>query len=297
MTAAGVNGITIEYEIHGEGEPLILVMGLGNQLIAWPLDFVNRIAERGFQVIRFDNRDVGLSSEIDAEPATRRKLAAAVVARKRAKAPYRIADMADDTAGLLGALGIARAHVVGASMGGMIAQSLAIRHPATVGSLVSIMSNAGDRRHGRPKPALLAKVARLQAHEPGEVADVGAQTFRLISGPHYDEADIRTLADQAVARHFDEAGTARQLMAILASPDRTPELARLDVPTLVIHGLLDPLVRPSGGVATAKAIPGSRLLMFPDMGHDLPRVRWDEIIDAIVANARRGGFRDPATPR
>jgi pimeloyl-ACP methyl ester carboxylesterase len=293
MTAARVNGLTIEYESYGDGEPLVLVMGLGGQLVAWPMDFVNRMVDRGFRVIRFDNRDIGLSSEMPGEPPKISHILQGTVSRRRARSSYAVEDMADDTAGLLDHLGIARAHLVGVSMGGMISQSLAIRHPAKVASLTSIMSNTGDRRGGRPKAALLAKLAKLLRERPmttAEVIESSALVFSLISGPHYDESEVRALAEEATARHVDAAGMARQMMAILASPDRTADLRRLDVPTLVIHGLLDPLVRPSGGVATARAVPGSRLLMFPDMAHDLPRARWDEIIDAIVANARRGGF-------
>jgi pimeloyl-ACP methyl ester carboxylesterase len=195
--------------------------------------------------------------------------------------------MADDAAGLLDHLGIARAHVVGVSMGGMITQALAIRHPRRVATITSIMSAPGDRRSGRPKVEVLRRLARLQPSSPDEVVEKSVELFRLISGPHFDAEEIRSLAKESLARNFDPTGSARQLMAIMASPDRTAGLARLDIPALVIHGLLDPLVRPSGGVATARAIPGSRLLMFPDMGHDLPRPRWDEIIEAIHVNIRR----------
>jgi pimeloyl-ACP methyl ester carboxylesterase len=175
-------------------------------------------------------------------------------------------------------------------MGGMISQALAIRHGTKVASLTSIMSTTGDRRNGRPKPALVARFVKGQPETAEESIEATVEVFRLISGPHFVEQDVRSLAKAAATRHFDAAGTSRQLLAVLGSPDRTPELRWLTTPTLVIHGMLDPLVRPSGGVATARAIPGSRLLMFPDMGHDLPRPRWGEIVEAIIANARRGGF-------
>jgi pimeloyl-ACP methyl ester carboxylesterase len=288
MTAAAVNDITIEYESYGpeSAEPLLLVMGLGGQLVAWPMDWVQRWVDLGLRVIRFDERDVGLSTHFT-QVISRRRLAGAIVSGRIARSEYLIDDMADDAAALLDHLGIARAHVVGVSMGGMITQALAIRHPERVATMTSIMSAPGDRRSGRPKVDLLRRLVRLQPSSPEEAVEKSVALFRLISGPHFDADEIRSLAKESLARDFDPMGTARQLMAIMASPDRTPGLARLDIPALVIHGLLDPLVRPSGGVATARAIPGSRLLMFPDMGHDLPRPRWDEIIEAIHANIRR----------
>ncbi|WP_116997100.1 alpha/beta fold hydrolase [Desertimonas flava] len=292
MTAADVNGIRIEYEIYGDGEPLLLEMGLAGQMISWPLDWVNLLVDAGFRVIRFDNRDIGLSTTFDAAgPVGIPRLARAIVRRHRTSdAPYRISDMADDAAGLLDHLGIERAHLVGVSMGGMISQAVAIQYPGKVASLTSIMSNTGDRRHGVPAPALLRQFRRLRPTGPEGYVEGTVQVFRLISGPHFDEAEIRAMAQEALDRHFDSDGTSRQLLAILASPDRTADLRRVTAPTLVVHGLVDPLVRPSGGIATARAIPGSRLLMFPDMGHDLPRPRWEEIIEAIVDNAVRGGF-------
>ncbi|MGI9052807.1 MAG: alpha/beta fold hydrolase [Ilumatobacteraceae bacterium] len=287
MSAVAVNGMAIEYEVHGDSNapPLLLVMGLGGQLVGWPLELIERLAGRGFRVIRFDNRDVGLSTKIDAPAPTPRQLTAALVARRYAHSTYLLRDMADDAAGLLDALGIEQAHVVGASMGGMISQTLAIHHPARVASLVAIMSNTGDRRRGRVSRSLLRKLPRL-AKRASSVDDA-VEMFRLISGPHFDAGASRSMIEEARRRSDDVAGTARQAMAIAASPDRTWELRRVQAPTLVVHGLADPLVLPSGGVATAKAIGDSRLLMFPDMGHDLPRLRWDEVFDAIVQNARR----------
>ena len=201
--------------------------------------------------------------------------------------------MADDAAALLDHLGIDKAHVVGISMGGMISQSIAIQHPHRVRSLTSSMSNTGDRKNGKIHRSLYRPFLTAIAKTRDEAVDKGIEGFRLIAGPHFseDEADLRAILEAALERSWDREGTARQTMAIAASPDRTPALRTLNVPTLVIHGLVDPLVMPSGGIATAKAIPGSRLLTFPDMGHDLPKVRWDEIIEAIVDNTRRGGFR------
>jgi pimeloyl-ACP methyl ester carboxylesterase len=294
MTSATCNGITIEYEVYGDGEPLLLVMGLGGQLVAWPMEWVNLLVEQGFRVIRFDNRDIGLSTHLSTKAPTLTRLVAANLSRRLAKPAYLIGDMADDAAALLDSLGIERVHVVGASMGGMIAQSLAIRHPDRVSSLTSIMSNTGDRKHGRVHPRLLAKVRRIRPKSRTEFVEKQILTFSLIAGEHFDAEEIRVLAEEAIDRDFDLAGLGRQTMAIAASPDRTAELGTVTAPTLVIHGLRDPLVLPSGGITTAKAVPGSRLLMFPDMGHDLPRQRWGEIVDAIVQNAERGGFKRPA---
>jgi pimeloyl-ACP methyl ester carboxylesterase len=198
-----------------------------------------------------------------------------------------LADMADDGAQLLDHLGIAAAHVVGVSMGGMIAQSIAIGHPDKVLSLTSIMSNTGDRRNGRPALGLLAKMSRLLDASPDSMMDNGLAIARLISGPHFDEAQERLTIQRAFDRSYTPEGMMRQMLAISASPDRTKQLRTLDVPTLVVHGLVDPLVRPSGGIATTRAIPGSRLLMFPDMAHDLPRPRRAEIVEEIVRNAER----------
>jgi pimeloyl-ACP methyl ester carboxylesterase len=287
MTAAALGDLTIEYEITGEGIPLLLVMGLGSQLIHWPDDFVAQLADRGFQVIRYDNRDMGLSSKTEGEIPGRGRTVASLVSKRLARSDYLLADMADDGAQLLDHLGISAAHVVGVSMGGMIAQSIAIAHPGKVLSLTSIMSNTGDRRNGRPTVGLLAKMTRLLDPSPESMMDNGVGIGRLISGPHFDEAQERLTIQRAFDRAHSPEGMIRQLLAISASPDRTPQLRTLDVPTLVVHGLVDPLVRPSGGIATARAIPGSRLLMFPDMGHDLPRNRWVEVIDAITTNAGR----------
>lgn len=287
MTAVAANGITIEVEEQGEGDPLLLVMGLSGQLIDWPQGFVDELLGRGFRVIRFDNRDIGLSTEFSSQPPTTGDLAKSVVLRRLLTAEYRISDMAADAAGVLDALGLERAHVVGVSMGGMIAQALAIEHPTRVRSLTSIMSTTGNRRVGQPKAALIRKFARRPVPTRDTAVEIGLQTFREISGPTFDEAEAFEMVRASVDRSFRPAGTARQTAAILASPDRTPGLQQLDLPALVIHGMIDPLVRPSGGIATAKAIPGSRLLMFNDMAHDLPRTRWPEMADAIAQNAAR----------
>lgn len=299
MTAAHVNGITIEYDEHGDpaGEPLLLVMGLGAQLIAWPLDFVQLLVNRGFRVVRFDNRDIGLSTKVDAPPPSMRRLSLATLSRRFARSSYLLTDMADDAVGLLNHLSIDRAHVVGASMGGMIAQTIAIRHPDRVASLTSIMSTTGDRKNGKIRVKLMIKLPRLLIKSQGDDAvPNGIELTRLISGPHFDADEARQLIEEGMARNFDPAGPARQTMAIAASPDRTPDLAEVTAPTLVIHGLVDPLVKPSGGIATAQAVPGSRLVMYPDMGHDLPAVRWPEVVEEIVDIAHKHRQRATPTP-
>ena len=230
---------------------------------------------------------MGLSTKFSTAPAGLPRLIGSLVSKRLAKSEYLLSDMADDAAALLDHLGIDQAHIVGVSMGGMIAQSIAIGHPAKVLSLTSIMSNTGDNRNGRPKVSLLAKMSRLLDPSPDKVLSNGVESGRLISGPHFDENEERIIVQRAFDRCYSPDGTARQTMAIAASPDRTAGLRKLKMPTLVIHGLADPLVQPSGGRATARAVPDSRLLMFPDMAHDLPRNRWDEIIGAIVTNCMR----------
>lgn len=287
MAAVSANGITIEYDLRGDGEPLLLVMGLGGQLTDWPEELLDRLVDAGFQVIRFDNRDSGLSTGFDWEPPTVRALVTAVVTRRRPPAGYLLSDMARDAAELLTALGHESAHVVGMSMGGMIAQTLAISHPSRVRTLTSIMSNTGDRRHGRPRRALAAKFARMPEPRRDTAVDDAVTMFGLISGPTFDPVECRRLAEVSVARSWRPKGTARQAAAIFASPDRTAALGLVRAPTLVLHGLVDPLVMPSGGMATARAIPGSRLIMYPEMGHDLPRLRLAEIVAEIARHAER----------
>ena len=287
MASVQANGITIEYEEQGSGEPLLLIMGLGAQLIDWPQDFVDLLVEKGFRVIRHDNRDAGLSTEFTGKPPTLRQAAMAALFRRAPRAEYTLNEMADDAAALLDTLEIDSAHVVGASMGGMIAQALAINHPAKVRSLTSIMSMTGDRRNGRPKASLLMKGARLPERTLQNAAEVGATMWRLTAGPAFDPVEAQRMTDASIARSFRPAGNGRQTAAILASPDRTPALRHVAVPTLVVHGMVDPLVQPSGGIATAKAVPNSRLLLLNDMGHDMPKHRRAEIVDAIAANAAR----------
>jgi pimeloyl-ACP methyl ester carboxylesterase len=300
MTAAPANGLTIEHEVHGppDGEPILLVMGLGAQLILWPPAFIEALTDAGYRVITFDNRDVGRSSRIDAPVPTTVDLARSLLAPGRAEPPYTLRDMADDAAGLLDHLAIARAHVVGASMGGMIAQELAIAHPERVASLTSIMSNTGARRGGKLHPVLLPALLKSRSAEGGSV-EVALEVGRLIAGPHFDETAARQLHALAAIRQGDlaaaRAGLARQTLAVTATRDRSADLGRVTAPTLVVHGLGDRLVRPSGGMATARAVPGSRLVMYPDMAHDVPDVRVPEMTAEVIANCRRAPVDVPVS--
>jgi pimeloyl-ACP methyl ester carboxylesterase len=285
---AQANGIEIAYETFGDpADPaLLLIMGLSTQLLHWREDFCRMLAGRGFHVVRFDNRDVGLSTKMDeAQPPD----VVAALQGDTSSASYTLDDMADDTAGLLDALGIHAAHVVGASMGGMIAQTLAVRHPDRVRSLVSIMSTTGEPSVGQPRPEIVGPV--LLARPPSErepyIEDV-AQKWRLIGSPGYpaDESELRALAGASYDRSYHPIGTGRQLLAVIASGDRTQMLRSLDVPTLVIHGADDPLIDASGGRATAAAVPGAELMIIEGMGHDLPRGLWPQLVGAIADHAR-----------
>ncbi len=289
MASVQANGITIEYEEIGDGEPLLLIMGLGGQLSDWPEGFVDQLAGHGFRVVYFDNRDLGLSTEFDWEPPTQIKSVMGALAKRPPQAGYDLTDMAADAAGLLDALDIESAHVVGMSMGGMIGQQLAIDFPHRVRSLTSIMSHTGDGKNGRVAAKVLAKLARNPVPTLETAAAQSVSNFQLFSGPHFDPEEHLLRAKASVARSFRPVGVARQTAAIMASPDRTPGLAGVTAPTLVIHGLVDTLVKPSGGIATARAVSGSRLIMYPDMGHDLPRPRWAEMMAAIRENADRVG--------
>ncbi|HZD66548.1 MAG TPA: alpha/beta fold hydrolase [Acidimicrobiales bacterium] len=288
MPSVQANGIHIEYEELGEVDDpaLVLIMGLSGQLIWWDDAFCEALVARGFRVIRFDNRDVGRSARFD---GARRPDLAALMAGDAGTASYTLEDMADDTAGLLEALGVEAAHVVGASMGGMIAQVLAIRHPRLVRSLCSIMSTTGARDVGQPSRAALEVLLRPPAGTREEYVAASVEASRVIGSPGFpaDEEAVGLRAARSWDRGYSPEGVARQLAAILASPDRTAALGHLLVPTLVIHGEEDPLVDPSGGRATARAVPGAELVMVPGMGHDLPVGAWDRIVEAIAANASR----------
>jgi pimeloyl-ACP methyl ester carboxylesterase len=284
-------GITLCYETFGErSDPTaLLIMGLGTQMVAWQEDFCRELAGRGLHVVRFDNRDVGRSTHLTGRPPSILQL----LRRSRRAARYTLGDMADDAAGLLRELDLAPAHIIGASMGGMIAQTLAARHRQAVRSLVSIMSNTGSLRSGQPSlrvyPIFLRRPPRGReafiAHMERLFATIGSP------GLPQDPEDLRAIATASYDRDHDPEGSGRQLAAIIASGDRTAELRRITAPTLVIHGTADPLVAPSGGRATARAISGAELMSIEGMGHDLPRAAWPQLIDRIAAHALRADAR------
>lgn len=298
MPKIRANDIELAYQEHGDpqGDALLLVMGLAMPLTAWPPRLIDRLASRGFRVIVFDNRDIGRSQLFDRLPMP--NVPWQIIKRKiglKTDAPYQLHDMMCDAAGLLDALGVARAHVVGVSMGGMIAQLLALGMPERVRSLTSIMSTTGNDR----LPSATRPVQRLMLKRPAstelEVRLAHSVRFwRLIGSPGYPVADDDRRA--ALLQNFERGmtfdGIARQMLAIIATPDRTPQLQNLEVPSLVIHGEADPLVPVECGRATAAAIPGSRLVTIPGMGHDLPDEllpRIDELIAEHMQNAGSAG--------
>jgi pimeloyl-ACP methyl ester carboxylesterase len=292
---APANGIELAYQEIGdpEGEPLLLIMGMATQMIAWDEGFCALLAERGFRVVRFDNRDIGRSTKIESAGVPSR---IDTIIGRRATAPYLLSDMAVDTTGLMDHLGIESAHVVGASMGGMIAQTLAIERPRRARSLVSIMSNTGNRWSGQPTLKTFGLLLSRPLGGREKAIEQAVKTFRLIGSPGYpmDEPYLRDVAGRSYDRGHSQTGVLRQLHAVSASGDRTEALRGVRVPTLVIHGDSDPLVRPSGGKATAKAIPGARLKLIEGMGHDLPRDLWPTFVEEIAANAARATEAQPA---
>lgn len=286
---APANGIEIVYETIGDPSdpPLLLVMGLGTQLIHWDRELCERFAERGFYVIRFDNRDSGRSTRIEAPVPN---LVRAMLGF-RIEAPYLLDDMAEDAFGLLDHLGLETAHVAGASMGGMIGQTMAIRRPERVLSLTSIMSTTGERRAGRPKLRVWGVLLRRAPREKDAAVEYFVRVFRLIGSKGFpaDEDRVREHAAEAYDRGHTPAGTGRQLAAIIASGDRTERLKQLRLPVTVFHGRSDPLIPFRGARATADAIPDARLVAIPGMGHDLPRQVWPQLVDVVAETAARAG--------
>ncbi len=283
---ADVGSVTLAYETFGSASDptLLLVMGLGSQMISWDERLCRLLADQGLHVVRFDNRDIGLSTHLHEAGAPN----IIKVAMHLKRPPYLLADMADDAVGLLDAIGVEQAHVFGISMGGMIAQTMAIRHPGRVASLTSVASTTSTKR-GKSTPA--AQAALLQP-PPKDADDAVRRTldiFRAIGSPGYplNEERLRARARAAYERDHDPDGVTRQVAAIIASPDRAPGLGEVAVPTLVVHGADDPLVQLDGGEATAEAVPGAELLVLPGMGHDLPEQVWPRIVSAVVALIRR----------
>jgi len=286
---AKVGDVELCWQSFGdEGAPVILlVMGLGAQMIVWEDGFCERLAARGFRVVRFDNRDIGRSSRINA-PAI--PLSQAMAERKpgeKLKAPYLLKDMAADTIGLLDHLGVGRAHIVGASMGGMIAQEIAIHWPKRVATLTSIMSTTGDPRLPPPKPEALAVLMAPPPKTRDEFIEANAHAWRVFRGHGFPEEEPRDTARarRAADRGLSPEGAARQLLAVYASGSRKSTLPSVNAPTLVIHGADDPLVPIEAGKDTAASIPGAKLLVIQRMGHALPQAVWPTIIDAVVSLA------------
>ncbi len=293
MTSSGiatttVGDIELAYETFGDpgDTPLLLVSGLGSQMISYADELCADLAAQGLFVIRFDNRDVGLSTHLHSAGVPR---LGDVRRGDRSSVHYDLADMAADAAGLVQALGLDSVHLVGVSMGGMIAQRVAITYPDRVRSLTSIMSTTGDRSVGGASEAAQAVLYAPPATDRDEAIQRQLQTSRVIGSPGFpfDEEAIRARAGLAYDRAHDPAGVARQMAAIVSSPDRTADLGRVTVPTLVIHGSDDALVNVSGGRATAAAVPGAELVVIEGMGHDLPRALWPELTERITAHVKR----------
>lgn len=294
MPIAPANGIDICYESFGDASnpAIILINGLGGQLLSWDAAFCELLASKGHRVVRFDNRDVGHTTWFDDHPFDFNAGFAAFRKNEPVSAPYTLSDMAADTIGLIDHLGIARAHVAGASMGGMIAQTVAIDHPERVASLCSIMSTTGDRDVGHSTQEANAVLLTSPPKTREDAVSQAIAANRVIGSPAYFDAErVAELAGAAFDRAFHPVAAARQLLAIWNSGSRTEQLRRLNVPTLVIHGEVDPLIGPDGGHRTAEVVPGAELLIVEGMGHDLPPALWPEIAEAmtkLVARAEAG---------
>lgn len=289
------NGIQIEYDTFGDrsSPPLLLVMGFSGQMILWDEELCDQLAKRGLYVNRFDNRDVGLSTKIEeAGEYDILEIFSALGRGEEIRPPYTLDDMADDAVGLLDGLGLGKAHVCGASMGGMIAQTMAVRYPDRLLSLISMASSTGNPELASARPPVTDSQSLQPVPVPQEREaniEYMINGMRELSGPgfFFDDTRVRDLAADCYDRCFYPQGAVRQLMAIIASGNRKPALAQVNVPTLVIHGDSDPLVPVEYGRDTAEAVPGADLLIIEGMGHDLPRGAWQQIIDAIVIHTRR----------
>lgn len=289
-TVVEANGISLACDTFGDASdpPVLLIAGLGMQMIGWDDVFCFHLAAQDYWVIRFDNRDCGHSTHFDDAPVPSIPAVALAMAEGREpEVPYTLRDMADDAAALLEALGVGAAHVVGVSMGGMIAQLMAIHHPQRVRSLVSIMSTTGGRDLPPPQPEAAALLMEAPPADREANLEHALRSARIMRGPHLtlDEARVRRRAAEAYDRAFYPAGTGRQLAAVVASGSRRGQLAQVAAPTLVIHGAADPLVPVEGGRDTARHVPGAELLIFEKMGHDLPPQLWPPLIQAIAHHA------------
>jgi pimeloyl-ACP methyl ester carboxylesterase len=294
-TATTPTGIDLYYEAIGSpaDPPLLLVMGYGAQMIAWPRGFSEQLAAGGRFVIEFDNRDSGLSTKLDDAPldleAVMGAAGAGDFARARELAPYTLSDMADDCLVLLDHLGFERAHVLGASMGGMIAQQLAIDHPDRLLTLVSMFSNTGEPGVGQPTPEALEALLTPSPLERAAYIEASSAKAMIWASRRYgDLARAEALAAESFDRGIYPEGVSRQLAAMLASGSRADGLRGLDLPTLVIHGLDDTLIQPDGGERTAELVPGARLMLVEDMGHDRPEPLWPILTEAILLHTATG---------
>jgi pimeloyl-ACP methyl ester carboxylesterase len=298
MARVRANGIELDYDSFGspQGRPLLLIMGLGGQSLMWDEGFCDALAARGHFVVRYDNRDVGLSTKFDAAGIPNvMELMVQSAAGKTPSAPYTLDDMADDAAGLLDALGLETAHVCGASMGGMIAQTLAIRHGRRLRSLTSIMSSTGNPSVPPAKPEAMAVLMTPPPEDRAGSLDAAVRTWRTIGSPGFpfDEAKIRARAGRLYDRSFHPQGVARQLAAVVAHGSRVEKLKDVTTPTLVIHGAADPLVPLEGGRDTARSIPGAELLVIEGMGHDLPEGAWPQLVGAISEHTAKAEAARP----
>lgn len=298
MPTVNANGIQIEYDNFGNPScpPLLLIMGLGGQLIHWEEDFCRQLADKGLFIIRYDNRDAGLSTKFEAAglPDMAELLSARLQGRS-IETPYTLEDMAADAAGLLDALNIKKAHICGSSMGGMIAQTLAIRHPARLLSLISIYSTTGDPDLPPLQPAALEALMTPPPADRQGYIEFNVKTMQAIAGSGfpYDAQFIRDISAKAYDRAFYPPGVGRQMLAVMTQENRKPALASVTVPTLVIHGTADPLVPAAHGRDTANAIPGAQLLLVDGLGHELPWIKepWPQVIDAIAAHTKQAEIK------
>lgn len=290
-TAQLPTGIELAYDTFGSRRDpaVLLIMGLSGPMIWWSEEFCSQLADRGFFVIRFDNRDIGRSTKMSQHPVRRSDTIRAFVKGSRGRPPYTMSDLAGDSMGLLDHLEIEQANITGVSMGGMIAQTIAIEYPERVLSLVSVMSTTGKRWVGWQDPRIFPLLLRPRGSDKATYVAQSKVVQRLIGSPGYPTpgADEQALAEATYDRGLSASGVVRQMEAILAQPDRTARLRTLDVPTLVIHGLSDKMVNVSGGRATAAAVPRAELMLVPGMGHDLPPALWPTVIDGIERTARR----------
>jgi pimeloyl-ACP methyl ester carboxylesterase len=281
------NGIRIAYETFGAptDPAVVLVTGLAVQMLAWPDELCADLAARGCYVVRADNRDIGLSTHIPASGPL------STLGLLRRRPPYTIADMAADTAGLITALGLRPVHLIGVSMGGFISQTVALNHPEVIGTLTLLMTSPGSPLVGLPRPGVAWRMLRgIPAVDREAAIEAALETFQRIGSPGYpfDDKLIRDIAGRSYDRDYDASGRRRQLAAVIAQPDRTKRLGEITAPTLVLHGLSDPVIAASGGLALARGIQGARFVGFSGMGHDLPRALWPTVVDELVAHFAQG---------